>query len=212
MISVYRNFVGAREYPKYFWVRRYAIYKRAILREAKKLVSAGIVHDISDIYHLYFDEFREVVRTEQVDQLLIDERKKEYSRYEKLTPPRIILSNGEVPSGEYDDRSIPEGALIGVPVSPGVVEGRARVVSKLSEAQIEKGDILVTPYTDPSWTPVFVSIAGLVTEVGGEMSHGAVITREYGLPAVVGVENATKLIEDGQRIRLNGTDGYVEII
>ena len=212
MISLYRNFVGAREYPKYFWVRRYAIYKRALLQEANKLAAAGIIHDISDIYYLYFDEFREAVRTKQVDQLLIDKRRKEYSRYEKLTPPRIILSDGEVPSGEYDGRSIPEGALIGVPVSLGVVEGRARVVAKLSEAQVEKGDILITPYTDPSWTPVFVAIAGLVTEVGGEMSHGAVITREYGLPAVVGVENASKLIKDGQRIRVNGTEGYVEIL
>lgn len=158
------------------------------------------------------DEFREAVRTGRVDQRLIENRKKEYSRYEKLTPPRIIISDGEVPSGEYDRRSVPAGALIGVPVSPGVIEGRARVVSRLDEAYVEKGDILVTHFTDPSWTPVFVTIAGLITEVGGEMSHGAVITREYGLPAVVGVEKATKLIKDGQRLRLNGTEGYVEVL
>lgn len=86
------------------------------------------------------------------------------------------------------------------------------MVTRIEDAVLEKGDILVTSFTDPSWTPVFVTIAGLVTEVGGEMSHGAVITREYGLPAVVGVENATKLIRDGQRIRLNGTEGYVEVL
>lgn len=85
-------------------------------------------------------------------------------------------------------------------------------MTRIEDAVLEKGDILVTSFTDPSWTPVFVTIAGLVTEVGGEMSHGAVITREYGLPAVVGVENATKLIRDGQRIRLNGTEGYVEVL
>lgn len=212
MISVFRNFVGAREYPKYFWVRRFAIYKRAILKEAGKLAAAGVINNKSDVFYLYFDELREAVRTGKVDQTLIENRKKEYTRYEKLTPPRIILSDGEVPSGEYDGSSIPKGALIGVPVSSGIVEGRARVVSRLEDAHVEKGDILVTPFTDPSWTPVFVSIAGLVTEVGGEMSHGAVITREYGLPAVVGVENATRLIRDGQRLRLNGTDGYVEIL
>ena len=80
------------------------------------------------------------------------------------------------------------------------------------EADLEAGDILVTAYTDPSWTPLFVAITGLVTEVGGLMTHGAVIAREYGLPAVVGVEHATRLIRDGQRIRVHGTDGYVEIL
>lgn len=211
-ISVFRNFVGAREYPKYFWVSRFAIYKRVLLKEAEKLTAAGVINNVSDVFYLYFDEFRKAVRTGRADQTLIENRKNEYARYEKLTPPRIILSDGEVPSGEYNASSTPEDALIGVPVSPGVVEGRARVVSRLEDAHVEKGDILVTPFTDPSWTPVFVTIAGLVTEVGGEMSHGAVITREYGLPAVVGVENATKLIKDGQRLRLNGADGYVEIL
>ena len=82
----------------------------------------------------------------------------------------------------------------------------------MEDACIEEGDILVTSFTDPSWTPLFVSIKGLVTEVGGLMTHGAVIAREYGLPAVVGVENAIKLIKDGQRIRVHGTEGYIEIL
>jgi rifampicin phosphotransferase len=77
---------------------------------------------------------------------------------------------------------------------------------------MEDGDILVTTFTDPSWTPLFISIKGLVAEVGGLMTHGAVIAREYGLPAVVGVENATQLIKDGQRIRVNGTEGHIEIL
>ena len=82
----------------------------------------------------------------------------------------------------------------------------------MEDANLEEGDILVTRFTDPGWTAVFVSIKGLVTEVGGLMTHGAVIAREYGLPAIIGVENATTLIKDGQRIRLNGTEGYVEIL
>ncbi len=212
MISVFRNFIGAREYPKYFWIRRFGIYKQALLKEAEKLLVAGVIQQVSDIFYLYFDEFREAVQSKQVDQALIGKRKREYAGYQKMTPPRIILSDGEVPLGEYEGSSIPTGALPGVPVSSGIVEGWARVVSRLEDAQVEKEDILVTSYTDPSWTPVFVTIAGLVTEVGGAMSHGAVITREYGLPAVVGVENATKLIKDGQKIRVNGTEGYLEII
>lgn len=82
----------------------------------------------------------------------------------------------------------------------------------MEEAALEEGDILVTSFTDPSWTPLFVSLRGLVTEVGGLMTHGAVIAREYGLPAVVCVEGATQRIKDGQRIRLNGTDGYIEFL
>jgi pyruvate,water dikinase len=97
-------------------------------------------------------------------------------------------------------------------VSAGTVEGRARVLHDLAGAALEPGDILVTAFTDPSWTPAFVGIAGLVTEVGGLMTHGAVIAREYGLPAVVGVERATALIRDGQRIRVHATDGYVEVL
>jgi len=107
---------------------------------------------------------------------------------------------------------MPNGAFSGIPGSTGVVEGRARVVLSVEEARLEDGDILVTKFTDPSWTPLFVTIKGLVTEVGGFTTHGAVITREYGLPGVVGVENATKLIKDGQRIKVNGTEGYVEIL
>ena len=103
-------------------------------------------------------------------------------------------------------------ALLGLPVSAGTIEGRARVIFDIAEANLEDGDILVTAHTDPSWTPLFVAIAGLVTEVGGLMTHGAVIAREYGLPAVVGVEQATRRIRDGQRIRLNGIDGYVELL
>lgn len=123
-----------------------------------------------------------------------------------------MTSDGEIITGRYKREDLPAGAIAGLAVSAGVIEGRARVILNMEEANLEAGDILVTSFTDPSWTPVFVSIKGLVTEVGGLMTHGAVIAREYGLPAVVGVENATRLIRDGQRIRVNGTDGYVEIL
>ncbi|MEC1263118.1 PEP-utilizing enzyme, partial [Bacillus swezeyi] len=165
-----------------------------------------------DVYYLSFKEFKDAVSTNRLDYEVIKERKAEYEHYEKLTPPRLMTSEGEVITGEYGRENLPEGALAGIPVSSGVIEGRARVILKLEEADIEEGDILVTPFTDPSWTPLFVSIKGLVTEVGGLMTHGAVIAREYGLPAVVGVENATKDIKDGQKIRINGSEGYIEIL
>ena len=153
-----------------------------------------------------------MVSTRKVDDRMIRRRKDEYKRYEKLTPPRVITSDGEIITGKYKRDNLPAEALVGLAVSSGVIEGRARVILNMEEAKLEAGDILVTAFTDPSWTPLFVSIKGLVTEVGGLMTHGAVIAREYGLPAVVGVENATKHIKDGQQIRVHGTDGYIEIL
>ncbi len=212
MISRIRNFIGYREYPKYVMVWRYWIVKQALLREAEKLVQCGVFRKREDIYYLSFEELREAARTKNFDYNKILKREEEFEVYEKLTPPRLMTSEGEIIPGEYDSGKAPKGALIGIPASSGVVEGRARVILRLEDAELSKGDILVTRFTDPSWTPVFVSISGLVAEVGGMMTHGSVVAREYGLPAVVGVENATRLIKDGQRIRVNGTEGYVEIL
>ncbi|MEN6326921.1 MAG: phosphoenolpyruvate synthase [Syntrophomonas sp.] len=211
-ISIVRNLIGYREYPKYMHIQRFYIYKQALLKEAGRLVQKEIIQNKEDIYYLTFEEFREAVKTNRLNYGIITRRKAKYEMYEKLTPPRLMTSEGEVIRGEYDTGSIPQGALAGVPVSTGVIEGRARVILKLEDANIEKGDILVTKFTDPGWTPLFVSVKGLVTEVGGMMTHGAVIAREYGLPAVVGVDDATRLIRDGQRIRINGSEGYVEIL
>ena len=152
------------------------------------------------------------MRTNHVDDQLIRQRKDAFRSYQALTPPRVLTSEGEIIAGAYRRDDLPAGALVGLPVSAGTIEGRARVILDIAEANLEAGDILVTAYTDPSWTPLFVAIKGLVTEVGGLMTHGAVIARDYGLPAVVGVANATRLIRDEQRIRVHGTNGYVEIL
>ena len=212
MIGLVRNLSGYREYPKYGIVSRYFVYKQALLKEAEQLLQANVIHEKEDIYYLAFEELHDVVRTHELDYQIISKRKDEYKSYEKLTPPRVITSDGEIVAGEYKRENLPADAIVGLPVSSGVIEGRARVILNLEDAVLEDGDILVTSFTDPSWTPLFVSIKGLVTEVGGLMTHGAVIAREYGLPSVVGVENATKLIKDGQRIRVHGTEGYVEIL
>lgn len=211
-IRVMRNLIGYREYPKYSFIQRYWVYKQALIKEAAKLVQKGVIREKEDIYYLSFEELRETVRTGQLVYSVITKRKAEYEFYEKLTPPRLITSDGEVLTGAVNTDRFPPGALAGVPVSTGNVEGRARVILQMADADIQEGDILVTTSTDPSWTPLFVSVKGLVTEVGGLMTHGAVIAREYGLPAVVSVENATRVIKDGQQIRVNGTEGYVEIL
>ena len=212
MIDRVRTFVGYREYPKYGVVSRFFVYRQALLEEAERLVRVHVLGDKEDIFYLTFQELHDVACTHRVDRQLIRQRKDAFRSYEALTPPRVLTSDGEVVAGAYRREDVPTGALIGLPVSGGTIEGRARVILDIAQADLEAGDILVTAYTDPSWTPLFVAIKGLVTEVGGLMTHGAVIAREYGLPAVVGVEHATNLIRDGQRIRVHGTDGYVEIL
>ena len=212
MIDRVRTFVGYREYPKYFLVNRYFAYKQGLMKEADRLVESNVLRDREDVFFLTFHELRDVVRTNVVDYDLIRERKDAFRAHQGLTPPRVLTSDGEMVTGAYRRDNVPPGALVGLPVSAGTIEGRARVVFDPSKANLEPGDILVTPYTDPSWTPLFVAIKGLVTEVGGLMTHGAVIAREYGLPAIVGVEQATRLITDGQLIRVHGTEGYVEML
>jgi pyruvate,water dikinase len=211
-IDCVRTFIGYREYPKYGMINRYFVYKHAVLREAERLVQAGVVREAEDVFYLTFHELHDVVRTNQADHELITRRREAFRSCAALTPPRVLTSEGEIIFGSYRRDDVPAEALVGLPVSAGTIEGRARVIHDMTDADVEPGDILVTACTDPSWSPLFVAIAGLVTEVGGLMTHGAVIAREYGLPAVVGVERATELIRDGERIRVHGTDGFVELL
>ena len=212
MIDRVRTFTGYREFPKYGIVSRYFIYKQALMKEAERLAEAGVIAEPEDIFFLTYTELRDAVAGDPVCGRLIRERAEAFRSFAGLTPPRVMTSDGEIVTGAYNRDDLPAGALVGLAVSSGTVEGRARVITEMADADLRPGDILVTAYTDPSWSPLFVAIAGLVTEVGGLMTHGAVIAREYGLPGVVGVERATSLIADGQRIRVNGTEGWVEIL
>ncbi|GLY50420.1 rifamycin-inactivating phosphotransferase [Lentzea sp. NBRC 102530] len=212
MIDRVRTFIGYREYPKYGMISRYFVYKKALLAEAGRLTAAGLLESEEDCYFLTLQELHDLTLTGRRYDEVVRDRRIAFASYESLTPPRVLTSDGETVNGRYRRDDLPSGALSGLAVSGGVVEGRARVVLNVADADLEPGDVLVTAYTDPSWSPLFVQIAGLVTEVGGMMTHGAVIAREYGLPAVVGVEQATRTIRDGQRIRVNGTDGFIEVL
>src|SRR4029079_2295837 len=158
VISMIRHFTGYREFPKYSIVSRYFIYKQALLREAEKLVRDGVLQVKEDVYFLRFEEFRDAVRTHNPDNQLINRRKEEYKIFEKLNPPRMITSDGEIITGRHKRENLPAGALAGLAVSSGVIEGRARVILNMEEADIGEEDILVTSFTDPSWTPLFVSV------------------------------------------------------
>jgi rifampicin phosphotransferase len=214
LINLYRNLMGMREHHKFTLVKLMDIYKRAILDESRNLVKKGILQCKEDVFFLTLDELIALLenRYSGVIQDVVEERKNQHELNKKLKSPRVITSDGEIITGKLRNVNAPEGAFIGTPVSAGVIEGVARVILRPEDAKLNPGEILVAPYTDPGWTPLFTSVVGLITEVGGMMTHGSVIAREYGIPAVVGIEKATEIIEDGAYIRVDGTNGFVQIL
>jgi pyruvate,water dikinase len=211
LIAVYRSRIGLREHPKYYIVRILDFVKRAILEEGSGLVGAGLLRSPDEVFWFSLEELEGILRTRRVDSSVLDARRDRFEHDASLRPPRVITSEGEVVTATAG-AAVPEGALAGTAASAGVVEGRARVVRKLEGSKLEKGEILIAPYTDPAWTPLFPLASGIVTEVGGLMTHGAVVAREYGIPAVVGVDRATEAIPNGALVRVNGSEGYVEIV
>ncbi|SEN19160.1 phosphoenolpyruvate synthase [Lihuaxuella thermophila] len=214
LLTVYRHTVGIREFPKYAIIRYFDLYRDAILEEGGMLADKGIIQEKEDVFYLSLDELASLLenRYEGDVRKQIENRKEREAAYQKLTPPRVMTGDGEIITPERTNEHAPPGALIGIPVSAGVAEGYVKVIRTLKEGTLNKGDILVAPYTDPGWTPLFHSAKALVTEIGGMMTHGSVVAREYGIPAVVGVENATTILKDGQYVRVDGTKGYVEIL
>ncbi|MDN7241554.1 phosphoenolpyruvate synthase [Planococcus sp. N028] len=214
LLKVYRNLMGMREHHKFALIQLMYLYKRAMLEDARFLVEKGVLAKTEDIFYLSLEEF--IALLENGNAVLkegtIEARKRKNLLDQKLRSPRILTSDGEMLNGRPVVEGGPEGAIIGSGVSAGVVEGIARVVLQPEDAKLNRGEILVAPFTDPGWTPLFTSAVGLVTEVGGMMTHGSVVAREYGIPAVVGVDNATELIKDGEWIRVDGTQGFVEKI
>ncbi|WP_199613572.1 phosphoenolpyruvate synthase [Paenibacillus alkalitolerans] len=214
LVKLYRNLMGMREHHKFALVKHLYSYKRAIMEETGKLVRSGTLPREEDIFYFTLDELIALIENRFTGNVreIIDERAQRHERNRKLKSPRVMTSEGEIITGKLRDVKAPEGAILGTPVSAGVVEGVARVVLRPEDAKLNPGEILVAPYTDPGWTPLFTSVVGLITEVGGMMTHGSVIAREYGIPAVVGIERATEIIKDGSYIRVDGTNGFVQIL
>lgn len=214
LVKLYRNLLGMREHHKFALIILLDIYKRAILEESQSLKDKGILLQKEDVFYFTLDELIAINENRfsgSIQEVIVG-RKKQHELNQKLTVPRVMTSEGEIITGKGREVKAPEETLIGTPVSSGVVEGVARVILRLEDAKLRPGEILVTSFTDPGWTPIFTSAVGLVIEVGGIMSHGSVIAREYGIPAVAGIENVTKIIKDGSYIRVNGTEGYVQIL
>ncbi|HEX9013751.1 MAG TPA: PEP-utilizing enzyme, partial [Anaerolineaceae bacterium] len=204
----------------FFVVRLLAIVRWALLDLGAEFVQAGELTQPDDLCYLTFSELEAFARSPVQDAAggtawpeLIRGRRAAYEREMlRRQVPRLLLSDGRA-FYEGVASSAEEGSTItGSPVSPGSAEGRVRVVLDPRRARLEPGEILVCPGTDPSWTPLFLTAAGLVMEVGGMMTHGSVVAREYGIPAVVGVHEATSRLKTGQRIRVDGTVGTITLL
>jgi len=212
LIRLLRNHLPAREHPKYLIMKLIMIGKKAFLDEAKYLVREGLLAEEKDVFYVGFWELYQALQHKESLIALVGQRKEEYKHFSKLSAPRVLTSEGEAISASYKRENLPEGALAGMPVSAGVIEGIARVITNPAKTSLNKGEILVAPFTDPGWTPLFINAAGLVMEVGGLLTHGTVVAREYGIPAVVGITDATKKIKTGQKIRVDGNAGFVIVV
>lgn len=216
LIDRMRTFLGLREEHKFVMVVTIDRL-RAVVREAGGyLREAGSIDAEDDVWMLDLHEIRDAARAAskgapQKLQSLVAERKRARALHETASPPAVITSEGEIIAAP-PVRDAPPGSLAGTPVSGGVYEGIARVVFDPARETLGAGEILVTRFTDPGWTPLFGHAGALVMEVGGQMTHGSVIAREIGIPAVVAVEGATKKVRSGDRVRVDGDRGLVTVL
>ncbi len=202
-----------REHHKFMVVQILRIVKEILKKTAVQLTESQKLAHPDDIWFLSWPELLTMWDEDALDTAeLIPARRADLVRFQKMSPPLIITSDGETPVVKYHVADAPPGALIGNPVSAGVVEGPVRVIHDPLTETINPGEILVAPFTDPGWTPLFINAGGLIIEVGGIMTHGAVVAREYGIPAVVGVRDATKTLQTGQLVRIDGNRGIIEIL
>lgn len=210
LLGRFRQLGGLRETPKFLIMRIFQEIRGLLLRSAAALVERGRLDRAEDLFFLTIEELERVNDPDFDLRALVDERRRGYER-ELARPraPRVITSEGEAFYGEA--LATGEGVLSGIGASPGVARGRARVVRDPLGAHLEPGEILVAPSTDPAWTPLFLTAGGLVMEAGGMMSHGSIVAREYGIPAVVGVAEATTRIANGQEVELDGHQGLVKL-
>lgn len=210
-----RELTGLRETPKYTLIRCFTRMRQALLRSGQLLVTRGVLERADDVFFLGFAELKQLsTGTQRNWKSLVRLRRQSFEHEQgRRRVPRVLLSDG---TAFYEGVCTPQGedasVIMGSPVSSGVVQGKARVVLSPVSAKLTPGEILVCPGTDPSWTPLFLAAGGLVMEVGGMMTHGAVVAREYGIPAVVGISHVTELIRTGDLIRVDGSSGRVVIV
>jgi pyruvate,water dikinase len=209
-----RTLMGLRETPKFFIVRLMGIIREELLASGREFASEGIVEQPEDLFFLHFHELQALSNGDLRDwRSLIAERRSVHDRENRRRQvPRVLVSDGRTFYEGLGSEADSGDVITGSPVSPGVADGIVHIIFDPRGAQLAPGEILVCPGTDPAWTPLFLAAGGLITEVGGMMTHGSVVAREYGIPAVVGVHQATTRLKDGQRIRIDGTAGKIMLL
>lgn len=207
-----RALAGLREMPKFCIVLLFAQVRALLWPVGEELAKAGRLESAEDIFFITLPEARAALVGDDL-RSVVRERRASYTReVQRRHVPRVLLSDGTEPAAEaHDALGAADGILQGTPASGGVATGLARVILDPNDASLEPGEILVAPSTDPGWTPLFLTAGGLVMEMGGAMSHGAVVAREYGIPAVVGVPDATGRIITGRQIAVDGSTGTIAV-
>jgi pyruvate,water dikinase len=209
-----RMLMGLRESPKFFIVRLMGMVRRELLASGDEFAKEGIIERPEDLFFMHFNELQALASHEQRDwKSLVAERRAIHERENRRKQiPSVLVSDGRVFYEGIGVLADTDTVISGSPVSPGVAEGIVHIILDPRGAQLAPGEILVCPGTDPAWTPLFMVAGGLITEVGGMMTHGSVVAREYGIPAVVGVHQATTRLKNGQRIRIDGTAGKIIVL
>lgn len=211
LLRVMRAGLGLREHPKYLLVQILARARVVAQMAGRSLAEAGILDRAGDVWFLTWDELVDGGAGPSTFRKAVESRRAAFVLDQKRQPPLVLASDGEIPAASVRE-DLPAGAIGGIGASAGVVEGPARVVLDPAVEVLHAGEILIAPFTDPGWTLLFTHAAGLATEVGGLMTHGSVIARELGIPAVVGAAGVTTRIHTGDRVRVDGSRGYVEVI
>ncbi|HWQ45742.1 MAG TPA: PEP-utilizing enzyme, partial [Longilinea sp.] len=209
-----RELTGLRESPKLAAIRAMTAQRRGLLKSGVDLVASGVIGQPTDIFFFHLNELERLAAGEQRDWRALAAVRRQSYEHEKRRRlvPRVLLNDGTAYYEGMMDAGDDANTLTGSPVSPGVVEGIVHVVLDPSGTQLAHGEILVCPATDPAWTPLFLAAGGLLMEVGGMMTHGSVVAREYGIPAVVGVHQVTTRLKTGQRVRIDGSSGKITIL
>ena len=204
-----RQLAGLRELPKFYIVAVLGEMHRQLLQVGADMASAGTVAAAEDVFFLHFDEIRVGLRGADLHSIVADRRRLYDVELRRRRIPRLLLSDGTDVEAAMMAKSPASGAMTGTPASAGTATGRVRVIVDPVGAHLEPGEILVAPSTDPGWTPLFLTAGALVMEMGGVISHGAVVAREYGIPAVVGVPDATTRLRTGQTVTVDGAAGTI---
>ena len=208
LLKKYRILFGVRELPKYIMIKGVSIFRELLLDIGKELMATDRLDRKQDIS---FVNFQDIKSGEKLQQKVLQNKRMYKKELTRLSVPRVVTTTGEAIYSP--DVMGKDNVFEGIPVSPGIHEGQIKVIEFPEEGnKLNKDDILVTKATNPAWTPLFLGIGGLITEMGGPMSHGSVVAREYGVPAIAGLSEATTRFKDGQLVRLNGETGKIEIL